>query len=196
MGKESLIGKKYNMLTIIAQAESKNGRKYWKCQCDCGNIKEISTNKLGITKSCGCLLHKPKYEDLSNQEFGYLKVLEYKGKDKSGKILWECECLRCKNKTQVRANDLKSSKVISCGCYGAEKRLEKYKEYLLNTEPYYKKDLTNKKFNKLTVLYFNKELTKEKNAQLQNIALLKRIYNTIKIFNIGTNYICVFNSKH
>jgi len=34
----------------------KNKRIYWKCKCDCGNIKEISSSKLinGNTKSCGC----------------------------------------------------------------------------------------------------------------------------------------------
>lgn len=165
MGKVNPIGQKFHMLTVLSQADSRNGQRYWKCQCDCGNIKEISTNKLGKTKSCGCLLHKPQYEDLTNQIFGYLKVLQYCGKDKSGKTQWNCECLRCGKTTVVRASDLKSQKVVSCGCYGAEQRLEKYQEYLLNAEPTYRKDLTGQKFNKLTVMYFNKELTKERNAQ-------------------------------
>lgn len=164
MDKKNPIGQKFNMLTVISQAESKKGKRYWNCQCECGNLKQIATDKLGITKSCGCLLHKSHYEDLTNQIFGFLKVIEYNGKDKSGKILWKCECLKCGTFTQVRANDLKAGKVVSCGCYGAEKRLEKYREYLLEKEPEYRKDLTGQKFNKLTVMYFNNQLTKEKNA--------------------------------
>ena len=36
-----------------------NGRKYYLCQCDCGNFKIVSNHSLksGNTKSCGCL-HK------------------------------------------------------------------------------------------------------------------------------------------
>ena len=37
----------------------RNGRTYWTCKCDCGNIRTITRTNLvsGNTKSCGCL-HK------------------------------------------------------------------------------------------------------------------------------------------
>ena len=52
------IGDKFNKLTIIAESPKRaaNGGKYWLCQCDCGNIKEIRADHLknGHTQSCGC----------------------------------------------------------------------------------------------------------------------------------------------
>lgn len=54
-----ITGNKYNMLTVIERV----GKK-WKCECDCGNITYVSGGNLkyGGVKSCGCLLHKPRYK--------------------------------------------------------------------------------------------------------------------------------------
>lgn len=59
-----MIGKKYNLLTVIEKAESKNGIR-WKCICDCGNEMTTHGSKLksGHTKSCGCLKRKPRSEE-------------------------------------------------------------------------------------------------------------------------------------
>lgn len=49
---------KYNSLTPIRIAEKRNGRNYWECKCDCGNITRpiiVSSIIRGDTKSCGCL---------------------------------------------------------------------------------------------------------------------------------------------
>lgn len=51
-------GDKYNNLTLLEEVPtSKQRRVYWKCKCDCGNIKEYSISyvKTNHTKSCGCL---------------------------------------------------------------------------------------------------------------------------------------------
>ena len=53
---KDLTGKKYNMLTVISQANKKlNNRIAWNCLCDCGNEKIITGNDLctNNTKSCG-----------------------------------------------------------------------------------------------------------------------------------------------
>ena len=49
----NLLNKKFGMLTPLEYL----GNNYWKCRCDCGNIKNFLTNNLvnGSTKSCGCL---------------------------------------------------------------------------------------------------------------------------------------------
>lgn len=52
------IGNKYGRLTVLARAGiNKHRAAVWKCQCDCGNTIETTTNSLnrGNTKSCGCL---------------------------------------------------------------------------------------------------------------------------------------------
>jgi hypothetical protein len=54
----NLIGQRFGKLVVLEQVEQqdKNGT-YWKCQCDCGNIKIIKGHSLtsGNTLSCGCL---------------------------------------------------------------------------------------------------------------------------------------------
>lgn len=166
MAKNTDVGTKYELLTIIGPAESRNGKRYWKCKCDCGNETEIPTGKLGVTKSCGCLNHKPQYENLEGKIFEYLTVLAYNGKDNSGKILWECQC-KCGNIISARANDLKSKKILSCGCLGKEKREKGYFEYIKEKEehPSFYNDLTGKIFGRLTVLSFDEETTKEKRTE-------------------------------
>lgn len=52
-----LTGKKFGKLTVLKLCKFINGRSLWECECDCGNIKNISSSCLvqGLTKSCGCL---------------------------------------------------------------------------------------------------------------------------------------------
>lgn len=59
-----IVGKRYGMLTILSYSHtekrndaSKGGRRYFKCQCDCGNIITVQYSHLisGHTQSCGCL---------------------------------------------------------------------------------------------------------------------------------------------
>lgn len=62
-----------------------------------------------------------KAEDLTGREFGFLKVLG-RAPDKISKSgrkvkMWECECLLCGSKKDIRADCLKDTK--SCGCLKA-----------------------------------------------------------------------------
>ena len=54
---KSLIGMKFGKLTVIKQLETKNGKRMWYCECECGGSTITSTYLLnsGHTKSCGCL---------------------------------------------------------------------------------------------------------------------------------------------
>lgn len=60
---QDLRGERFGRLVVFETAESplgmKTKRRYWKCICDCGNEKIVSTKMLrsGLTKSCGCLTH-------------------------------------------------------------------------------------------------------------------------------------------
>lgn len=127
-------------------------RIFWKCQCECGNIKTISTQALrsGKTLSCGCYkadMEKTRrktgrYKDLTGQRFGQLIVLENSGlttKDKH--VKWKCLC-DCGTITYVPTNSLKAGMTKSCGS-----SLHRMGENNCNY-----KDLTGKKFGLLTVL--------------------------------------------
>lgn len=56
-------GTKFNRLTVIKlHHKDKRWRRYYLCQCDCGNKKVIQGTLLknGNTKSCGCLSKETK----------------------------------------------------------------------------------------------------------------------------------------
>lgn len=63
---DNLKGKRFGRLLILELTNKKN-RRYWKCKCDCGNIKVVSSNKLktGHTESCGCI-RKERYDYLKD----------------------------------------------------------------------------------------------------------------------------------
>lgn len=51
------IGRRFHRLTILKEVDKRNGRRYFSCLCDCGNIKEhrLTSMTFGAIKSCGCL---------------------------------------------------------------------------------------------------------------------------------------------
>lgn len=59
---KNLIGLKFSKLTVLGLYSCERDgvdrfKRYWLCQCDCGNTKVVSGHSLkgGTTKSCGCL---------------------------------------------------------------------------------------------------------------------------------------------
>ena len=58
--KEMQAGDRYGKLTLLEKTSRKNanGCYYWKCQCDCGTVKEIDSSHWGKTISCGCIKSK------------------------------------------------------------------------------------------------------------------------------------------
>ena len=56
--KLDLEGKKFNRLTVVGLSENQpvKGKRFWVCECDCGNITELVGYDIssGRTKSCGC----------------------------------------------------------------------------------------------------------------------------------------------
>lgn len=52
-----LTGQKFGRLLVLERAENKYGRTAWKCKCDCGNYKEVTSYDLKSQKikSCNCL---------------------------------------------------------------------------------------------------------------------------------------------
>lgn len=58
---KDLSGQTFGKLTVICISRKvksgKRERYYWKCKCDCGNMKEVRTDCLtyGMVRSCGCI---------------------------------------------------------------------------------------------------------------------------------------------
>src|SRR3972149_1292830 len=57
MKKIDLVNKKFGKLMVLEFAYLKNGRRFWKCKCDCGNISLVYSGNLTAshTQSCGCI---------------------------------------------------------------------------------------------------------------------------------------------
>lgn len=91
-----LTGKKFNMLNVIGFHEQRKYIKYWKCQCDCGNIVIVCGSNVKRNFSCGCLRglkHVPTEMCLSTLKDKFNKCLKensngcmewQKGRDKNG----------------------------------------------------------------------------------------------------------------
>lgn len=58
------VGEKFNKLTVLAECNKrdKHGNVVYKCLCDCGNIRYVTSHNLryGDVKSCGCTNHDGK----------------------------------------------------------------------------------------------------------------------------------------
>ena len=78
-----LIGMKFGRLLVIEKGIKPDHIKksygtYWKCLCDCGNIKTIrgSDLKKGSTRSCGCFrLEKSKEEKANKKTFKAMDLI-------------------------------------------------------------------------------------------------------------------------
>lgn len=127
-----LTGQKFNKLTVLERDWSyptgAGKSVYWKCLCDCGNIKSIRTDKIrkGVIKSCGCLSKEIKsqmfLDDLTGQLFGRLTVLERDTSKPMGKncfAYWKCKC-KCGNIVSVRGDHLRNKTTSSCGCLNSQ----------------------------------------------------------------------------
>ena len=131
----NLIGQKFDRLTVLEKTDKRScGSIVWKCQCDCGNICERSSNVLKRKQqhhSCGCFNHEQistlSKKDLTNMRFGKLIALEPTEKRSGTCIVWKCQC-DCGNIVEVRSGSLTTGNTSSCGCINysiGEKNIEK-----------------------------------------------------------------------
>ena len=133
-----LTGKRFGKWTVLERVENKNGKTFWKCRCDCGTEREVYSVALtsGKSESCGCGMS----DDLTGKRFGRLTVIEKHGYTNGKRKLptWLCKC-DCGNTAIRTGKTLKDSK--NSGCDDCR---------------WIYKDLTGKRFGKLTVISIKK----------------------------------------
>ena len=101
-----LTGQQFGEWTVLEY----KGKCRWLCRCSCGveKIKRSYDITHGYSKSCG---HGTiAFKDLTGQQFGDLKAVEYL-KDKNR---WLCQC-SCGEMREVRSYDLTRGLRRSCG---------------------------------------------------------------------------------
>lgn len=64
------IGGRYGRLTVLHEVERRNGRRLYRCQCDCGaeTIVMGGNLKQGHVKSCGCLVYDNHHNKTHGQK--------------------------------------------------------------------------------------------------------------------------------
>lgn len=109
----NLLNQQFGALIAIEKTDKRtHGRVIWKCQCVCGKIVEFDSQRLRQTKypHCGC------QSSLIGQTFGKLTVIDKApNPTKSRNLYWKCKC-ECGNTSVCSTGDLRSGKVIGCGC--------------------------------------------------------------------------------
>lgn len=83
---KDITGKKFGRLVPFEKAPNRNGRTFWKCICDCGNVVEVRGEHIRnkATISCGC------YSKESHKKHGKAKTPIYN--------VWQGIKDRCYNK--------------------------------------------------------------------------------------------------
>lgn len=90
---KDLAGQRFGRLVAVEKEKTVNGRAFWKCLCDCGEERIVSSNHLtmGNVKSCGCLCRELCKERISkiNTTHGKSKTRMYR--------IWAAMIRRCFN---------------------------------------------------------------------------------------------------
>lgn len=161
----NLTNQKFNKLICLYPTKKENSiKRFWVCQCECGNYTMGETNSIisGKKKSCGCEIKKNR-NNLTGQKFDKLLVinldLEFEKIRKPGTHKkWICLC-DCGNKCSKYENDLlkKNQKIQSCGCIGNSCGENYIQEWLINHNINFKRQYTfqNLRSNKNYPLKFD-----------------------------------------
>lgn len=136
---QNLINKKFGRLKVI----SYQGKSMWKCQCSCGNYKNIrgSSLKSGATQSCGCLQKEKSIKNLIGKKFGKLIVIKDSGKRYNKNVIWLCKC-DCGNYYEVTSKHLQDGHVKSCGCEKRSNGVIEIEQLLIKNNIKYQKEKT------------------------------------------------------
>ena len=115
---ENLIGKKISRLTVLSEEPKRKGVRFFRCRCECGNIKitRMSSLKNGSCKSCGCLQRERAAELCKKKKtHGFSGTRFYKR--------WKALFNRCYNKNCKRYKDYGGRGIVVC------KRWHKFENY-------------------------------------------------------------------
>ncbi|MGL5692695.1 MAG: hypothetical protein ACRCXA_01365 [Peptostreptococcaceae bacterium] len=152
------IGKRFGKLVVLERVENTiEGRKVYKCKCDCGNITKIKGKYLynGDTKSCGCYekdfrqLQEKNYKEALKkvgEKHGMLTIIDVEMGTNRQAYYMICRC-ECGSVSRKIYSNIVKGRIVSCGCYASEMRSKQLTEQILNIHKnnrdknwYFKKD--------------------------------------------------------
>lgn len=119
---ESLVGRRFGRLLVETPGESRAGKRYWNCLCDCGVRLPVSGWGLrsGRAKSCGC----QKIAKAQARARLVPEVGQVRGRARItgvSRFLVDLECLGCGATGSIIRRNLRAgarARVAGCGCAG------------------------------------------------------------------------------
>ena len=138
MNRVDRVGVRVGLLTVVecigTRPVGNQGRSvyWWLCQCDCGNLTEVSGSQLNSqgTRSCGCLfssgpsivINGNRRLDLTGKRYGRLTVLGFDSMRSDGGqrlSMWRVKCDCGTVKVAIGASLVRGT-TASCGCIVGE----------------------------------------------------------------------------
>jgi hypothetical protein len=192
---KDLTGKRFGKWTVINITEERGseGSIKWKCRCDCGKERLVSSRSLcrGDSTNCGCVRNEKakkmcaeKKKDLSGKRFGKLTVIGDSGKRKHAQVVWHCRC-DCGEKAYVTGANLKSGRTLSCGCLLSET----IKKTLLEVQDKNLKEGTN-------LLCLNSNMYKNNTSGTKGVYLNKGKWQALIMFKNKRIYLGEYSDKN
>lgn len=120
------IGDRFGRLVVLNEVPKQErpnptAGRYYKCQCDCGNIVIVYGHNLktGNTKSCGCLSRDTASTQNAidipiGTQFGLLTVIGRAPLHNNHQAYWQCKC-ECGAIVEVSSSNLRNGQTKSCG---------------------------------------------------------------------------------
>lgn len=119
-----LSGKKFGRWSVINKAKGKYGKRYWLCECECGNKRDVQSTALtnGSSTSCGCFQKEfatdKFFKDYTGYRNGMIEVISFNRKENTkvgtpNQYYWNVKC-DCGNTKVMSSSSVRSSR--SCGC--------------------------------------------------------------------------------
>jgi hypothetical protein len=119
----NLTGEQFGRLTVLRRGRLLGHKRYWRCRCACGVVKEVRSDALRArvgTRSCGCLQREYSkvqgHHHAPGQRFAYLVIIRQSGVIKKRGRVYLCLC-DCGKRVNVQGRHLRDGLVKSCGCY-------------------------------------------------------------------------------
>jgi hypothetical protein len=123
----NLSGQQFGRLTVLRRGRLVGHKRYWRCRCACGVVKEVRADALHTdgTRSCGCLqreaVRSRGYHHTRGERFARLVIIRQAGVTKRHGRIYLCLC-DCGKRVRVQARFLRGGLTRSCGCYFRETR--------------------------------------------------------------------------
>lgn len=112
MGKPQMVnrvGARFGRLTVLKHEGVRAGHRYWRCKCDCGEMRIVESGNLtsGNTQSCGCW--QKEVTGNANSTHGYTR-----GKGSTTYAVWCSMLARCNNPNTKAFKDYGGRGVTVC----------------------------------------------------------------------------------